>query len=97
MSEQNDILDRETVIEIFIKEFQAAHFRTVHDTGSNPFALNLWNMVRSKAGLASIDYTDLRAWCIDCKKYHVRPHSRIPSKYDSQEVIAAFKREGIYD
>lgn len=88
---------KEEGVREFIEEFEKSHFRTVHDTGANYQTMFLWNMVRSRAGMPRLKYTDLPAYCIECKEYHVRPHSRTPSKFDSPQVVEAFRRAGIYD
>lgn len=80
----------------FIKEFEASHFRTIHDTGATFQTMFLWNMVRNKAGLPRLEWTDLAAYCVDCRKYHVNPHTRIQSKYDNEYMVELFKFKGIY-
>jgi hypothetical protein len=58
----------------FIKETEAAHFRTVHDTGANLNALLVWNLVREHAGLPRLRLSDLRSYCSKCACYHTTPH-----------------------
>lgn len=43
----------------FIRAFEESHFRTVEDTGANPSAMHLWNMVRFRAGLPGLTLDDL--------------------------------------
>lgn len=47
-----------TLVE-FIEDVEKRHFRTGHDTGSNPNALMIWNMVREVAGLERLTQDDL--------------------------------------
>lgn len=47
------------VILDFISDFEKSHFRSETDTGANPSAMMLWNMVRFRAGLEGITEDDL--------------------------------------
>ena len=55
----------------FIRDVEASHFRTDHDTGAQEHALFIWNIVRQKAGLPRLRKSDLPAWCETHGKYHV--------------------------
>lgn len=68
-------LDNQTLLE-FIKDQEERNFRTEHDTGANPNALFIWNMVRRLAGLPDLKRTDLPAYCEICEEYHQYPHKR---------------------
>lgn len=46
-------------LEEFIADVEACHFRTGHDTGANPCALMVWNILREWAGMQSLDRDDL--------------------------------------
>lgn len=50
--------DQMTLLE-FIADVEECHFRTAHDTGANPNALMVWNILREYAGLQSLDKDDL--------------------------------------
>jgi len=55
----------------FIQKVEKDHFRTVTDTGANPNALFIWNLVREEAGLPRLDPKDLPAFCVTHGKYHI--------------------------
>lgn len=50
--------DKMTLVE-FIEDVEKCNFRTGHDTGANPNALMVWNILREYAGLQSLDMDDL--------------------------------------
>jgi hypothetical protein len=54
----------------FIETVEYNHFRTNIDTGANPNALFIWNIVRNHVGLPVLHVNDLAAWCFTHKKYH---------------------------
>lgn len=56
-------------------EVEAAHFRTVEDTGANPCALLVWNALRRRAGLPWLSKEQLPAW--DGKAYTMPPESTL--------------------
>lgn len=58
-------------IQQFIKETEKAHFRTDSDTGANPNALFIWNLLRKWAELPQLKKEDLPAYCSTHEKYHV--------------------------
>lgn len=43
----------------FIRDVEARHFRTGHDTGANRNALFVWNQLREYAGLERLTWRDL--------------------------------------
>lgn len=59
----------------FIESVERCHFRTREDTGANPNAMFIWNLVREEAGLPILTSRDLAAWCPTCEQYHVKPNS----------------------
>lgn len=61
----------ETLIEA-MRKVEAAHFRTVSDTGASPQALTVWNALRAAVGLPRIWREDLPEWDAE-KKQYVRP------------------------
>lgn len=60
-----------TIDDAFIKDVESKYFRTNTDTGANDNALFIWNRVRNHVGLKNLVKTDLPAWCVTHKKYHV--------------------------
>lgn len=46
-------------LEDFIADVEACHFRSGFDTGANPNALFIWNIVRNWAGMDSLEQDDL--------------------------------------
>lgn len=50
--------DKMTLVE-FIEDVERCHFRTGHDTGANPTALFIWNIVRGQAGMDMLTKEDL--------------------------------------
>lgn len=66
----------------FIKNVEANHFRTEHDTGANQQALMIWNIVRQHFGQPRLSFSDLPAWCLEHNRYHlIRPEygcKRVP-------------------
>jgi hypothetical protein len=71
----------------FIESVEKAHFRTNEDTGANPNALLIWNLVRKNCGLAPLSKDDLPAYCQTHKTYHhIKPDNgcervRIPKAF----------------
>ena len=55
---------------LVINEIESNHFRTEHDTGANPNALFIWNLVRKSQGLPSLKLEDLKPFCVTHNKYH---------------------------
>ncbi len=55
----------------FISSIEKNHFRTDRDSGANPNALMIWNLLREYAGLARLEYKDLPSWCGLHKRYHI--------------------------
>jgi hypothetical protein len=55
----------------FIKQVEAAHFRTVQDTGANHNALLIWNCVRKHVGLPALTLDDLPRYCVAHNCYHL--------------------------
>lgn len=43
----------------FIEQTEKSHFRTASDTGANPNALFIWNLLREHAGLPRLTKDDL--------------------------------------
>jgi len=64
----------------FIADQENRNFRTEHDTGAGSNTLFIWSAVRQLAGLPKLEASDLAAWCVTCKKYHVNPHQRKEKK-----------------
>jgi hypothetical protein len=60
-----------TIDEAFVKKVEAAHFRTVHDTGANENALLIWNIVREHVGLPWLKKSDLPVYCETHDTYHL--------------------------
>ncbi len=54
----------------FVERVESAHFRTNEDTGANPCARLVWNILRQEVGLPYLEEKDLPAYCIVHKKYH---------------------------
>jgi len=57
----------------FVNKVQREHFRTDQDTGANPNALLIWNLVRKHAGMSPITLDDLPTYCEMCSRYHYPP------------------------
>lgn len=60
-----------------IAAVEAAHFRTVDDTGAHPCAMTVLNCMRREAGLPYLSRDDLPAW--DGTRYAAPPTSRLLS------------------
>lgn len=60
-----------------IREVEAAHFRTVEDTGANKTALLVWNALRSRLGLPRVWTEDLPAWDEQRKGYYMPVNSKL--------------------
>lgn len=64
----------------FVADFERSHFRTVSDTGANPDAMRLWNLVRHRAGLPMIGIEDLPAYNENAGKYVLPKDSKLTGK-----------------
>lgn len=76
----------------FIFAVESSHFRTVEDTGANPNAMLIWNIVRQRVGLPRISKDDLPAW--DGRTYAMPANSFLttnPTFYAMQQKIALTK------
>ncbi len=47
---------------IIMRDIEASHFRTEHDTGANDCALLIWNALRRRVGLPWLEKKHLPAW-----------------------------------
>ena len=64
----------------FIGSFEESHFRSDSDTGANPSAMLLWNMVRHRVGLPQIGPEDLPKYDGNKAKYVLPPDSKLTGK-----------------
>lgn len=60
-----------------LKEVEAAHFRTVHDTGAHPNANIVWNALRRRLGLPYINREDLPVWDAERNGYYMPENSKL--------------------
>ena len=54
----------------FIANVERCHFRTNTDTGANPNAMLIWNIVREHFCQPRLTVEDLPAFCLVHKRYH---------------------------
>jgi hypothetical protein len=47
---------------LIMRDIEASHFRTEHDTGANDCALLIWNALRQRVGLPWLEKKHLPAW-----------------------------------
>ena len=59
---------------LLIAKIEAAHFRTVEDTGANPCAMIVMNALRKEAGFSPLSTSDLPAYD-ETENTYVRPVS----------------------
>lgn len=60
-----------------IRNVELDHFRTIHDTGSNPNAMIVMNAFRREAGLQYITTDDLPKWDEEKKGYYMPQNSKL--------------------
>jgi hypothetical protein len=60
-----------------IKEVEAAHFRTIHDTGANSAAMLVWNAFRRRFDLPWLTKEDLAQWNEEKKQYILPENSKL--------------------